>query len=213
MTDKHYNKDYFDWQKNVGAFGGHANLFKFEKFIKESDSVIDFGCGGGFLLANIKCKEKIGIEINETARETANKNGIKAVASAEEVEDGWADIIISNHALEHTFRPLDELKFLYPKLKDSGKIIFVLPHERKWDYKPNDTNQHLYTWSPMCAGNLFATAGYNVLSVETIKHTWPPAYYKIRKIFGRKGFDFFSRIYARISSSVYQVRVIAEKKK
>lgn len=25
----HYSEDYFNWQKNIGAFGGMANLFKF----------------------------------------------------------------------------------------------------------------------------------------------------------------------------------------
>ena len=57
----HYNKDYFDWQKNIGAFGGWANSYKFKNTIKKCDVVLDFGCGGGFLLSNLVCKKKIGI--------------------------------------------------------------------------------------------------------------------------------------------------------
>jgi len=61
---KYYNKKYFSWQSRVGEFGGRANLSKFAKFIRPDHHVIDYGCGGGYLLKNIKCKEKIGIEIN-----------------------------------------------------------------------------------------------------------------------------------------------------
>ena len=46
----HYDANYLDWQKSIGEFGGKANAFKFKKSIKESSTVIDFGCSGGFLL-------------------------------------------------------------------------------------------------------------------------------------------------------------------
>lgn len=49
-TSTHYDAEYFNWQKNIGAFGGWANSFKFKNSISKSDTVIDFGCGGGFLL-------------------------------------------------------------------------------------------------------------------------------------------------------------------
>jgi len=50
-----------------------------------------------------------------------------------------ADVIISNHALEHTLHPLQELEALLPKLKPGGKVVFVVPCEsiaRK--HKPDD---------------------------------------------------------------------------
>ena len=68
-TENYYNEDYFnDYQKKIGEFGGKANLFKFEEHIKNTDNVLDFGCGGGFLLSNLDCKYKAGIEINSIAR-------------------------------------------------------------------------------------------------------------------------------------------------
>lgn len=48
---EHYNEDYFNWQKNIGLFGGWANSTKFEQYITKEDDVLDFGCGGGYLLA------------------------------------------------------------------------------------------------------------------------------------------------------------------
>lgn len=206
----HYNKKYFDWQREQGVFGGVVDLFKFEKYINTSDRVIDFGCGGGYLLLNINCQEKLGIEINEYARDDAKTNGIAAVKSTSELEDNWADVIISNHALEHVPNPYEELKTLYKKLKVGGKIIIVVPHERKGAYNENDINKHLYTWSPSNLGNLFVTAGFHVEQVETLFHTWPPYYYLIKKMFGLTLFHKICNIYGRLVSN-RQVRVIAVK--
>ncbi len=210
--ETYYDAEYFNWQKDIGAFGGMINKLKFNHFIKPEDRVIDFGCGGGFLLANIHCKEKIGIELNDSAREHAARIGTKAVSSANAVEDNWADVIISNNALEHTHEPLKELKALYPKLKRGGKIIFVVPCEHiNYQYYPEDVNQHMYSWSPMCAGNLFTLAGFRVLESKPYIHKWPPHYMVYRKIFGEKIFHFICRIWARFERTWFQVRVIAVK--
>ena len=124
---QYYDKKYLSWQKTVGAFGGQANLIKFSEHIRQNDKVIDFGCGGGYLLNSINCREKIGIEVNSSARKLAESNGIKAAASYKAIPNNWADVIISNHVLEHTENPLQEIKQLLPKLKRGGKIIFVVP--------------------------------------------------------------------------------------
>ena len=64
----HYNKDYFDWQKEIGKVGGYLNKFKFE-----TDVFMDFGCGGGYLLKQFDNKNKIGFEINKAAQEECKK--------------------------------------------------------------------------------------------------------------------------------------------
>ena len=117
----YYDKDYFDWQKNVGAFGGRANSFKFNKTVSQKDTVIDFGCGGGFLLKNLDCQNRIGIEPNESAAISVKDFGIKHFFSPldalRELGEEVADVIVSNHALEHTLNPLDEIKNLKLLLK------------------------------------------------------------------------------------------------
>ncbi len=207
----YYNKNYFDWQKNVGAFGGMANLFKFRDFIKPADKVVDFGCGGGYLLSSLHCKEVMGVEINDHAREEAKRNGVNVVKTAAELPDEWADVIISNNALEHVYRPLDELITLHKKLKKGGTVVFNIPHEKHYPYKPNDVNQHLYSWSPMCAGNIFTTAGFSVRKIETIWHKWPPGYYHIRKYMGQTLFDIICSTYGMLRRNWHQVRVVATK--
>jgi SAM-dependent methyltransferase len=211
-VSKHYDDEYFAWQSSIGQFGGWANATKFLPFIKADSDVLDFGCGGGFLLGGLNCRRKLGVEVNPAAAETAKSNGIEVFGSVAEVADESVDVIISNNALEHTLHPLEELKLLRKKLRASGKIVFVVPCESvSYKYKPNDINHHLYSWSPMCIGNLFTEAGYTVIESQPYIHKWPPKARLIAKVGGRSLFEFACRIYGRMERSWFQVRVVAEK--
>jgi SAM-dependent methyltransferase len=217
MTDlisTHYDNQYFDWQASIGEFGGWANQSKFAKYVSATSKVLDFGCGGGFLLKNLRCGQRVGVEVNPAAAESARKNGVEVFGRVEDVPDNYVDVIISNNALEHTLQPLEELKSLYKKLKPEGKIVFVVPCESiSYGYKSNDINHHLYSWSPMCLGNLFSEAGFSVLESKAYIHKWPPKYKLIAGVGGRPLFDLACRIYGRIARSWFQVRVVAEKAK
>lgn len=205
----HYNSDYFNWQKNIGAFGGWANSHKFSGSIRPSDTVIDFGCGGGFLLNNLTCKEKIGIELNPSAAESVRQLGVRhfytATDAVQAMGEEVADVIISNHALEHTHNPLQELKNLRPLLKKGGIIHFFIPCDTAAQaYKPKDINNHLYSWSPMNFGNLFVEAGYEVDYMRPFIHKWPPHYTRFAKL-GWPIFDLCCKVYGRIERSYFQV--------
>ena len=113
----YYDEDYFKYQRPIGEIGSKLDIYNFEEYINETDTVIEFGSGGGYLLNLINAKEKIGIEINPIAREYAKKMGIKSVKYMEKIPDEYADIIISTHVLEHVDNPLDILKGLKKKLK------------------------------------------------------------------------------------------------
>lgn len=211
----HYNADYFDWQKNVGAFGGWANANKFKKSISKTDVVIDFGCGGGFLLNNLDCGKRIGIEPNQSAAESVKSLGIQHYSSPlealKDLGEGVADVIVSNNALEHTLNPLQELKNLRPLLKAGGTIHFVVPCEAiGYQYDPQDINYHLFSWSPQCLGNLFTEAGFCVEYVRPYIHMWPPFYTKIAKL-GWPVFNIACQIYGRLERSWFQVEVKAKK--
>jgi SAM-dependent methyltransferase len=205
-----YDEKFFERQRKTGEFAAVAELYKFQKYIKPSDNVIDFGCGGGFMLKSLSCSAKIGVEINNAARDFAHENGIPTVRDSSEIEDEWADVIISDNALEHTLSPFDELKKLSSKLKPGGKIVFVVPHEKKMPWKPNDTNQHLYTWSPLCIGNLFVAAGFRVAEISNLP-VWPPGARPIWRYFGFRVFFMTSKIYTALSRQWSQIRIVATK--
>ena len=212
----YYDKSYFDWQKNIGAFGGWANSYKFKKTVKKEDVVIDFGCGGGFLLSHLECREKVGIEPNGAAAKVITSQGIKHFSSPGAALQGLGaesvDTIISNHALEHTLNPLEELKALRPMLKKGGFIHFFVPCDSiSYVYNPEDINYHLYSWSPQNLGNLFHEAGYEIVHSRPYTHKWPPYY----RYFAKLGWPFFNvlcKIYAHFSRSWWQVEVLARRK-
>ena len=212
----HYDNEYFEWQrKAVGAFGGWANAPKFSDSVKPTDTVVDFGCGGGFLLDNMNCARKIGIEPNPSAAVSVKELGVEHFFSPGEalaaLGEGFADVIVSNNALEHTLNPLQELKNLRPLLKDGGIIRFWVPCESKdWLYNPKDVNYHLFSWSPQALGNLFNEAGFKVERVSPKVQKWPPFYRKVAKL-GRPLFDLSCKIYGRIERSWFQVEIIARK--
>jgi|ERR1700728_222498 len=219
-TVSHYSEEYFKYQSEIGRFGGWANLTKFSEYICPDMKVLDFGCGGGYLLAKLNCREKLGIEINAVAREAAKHNGINTVASASQVEDGWADILISNNALEHCPHPLQELRALFPKVAPGGKIVFVVPCEAiRNKYRSDDPNHHLYCWSPMSAGNLFREAGFKVAECKPYIHVWPPRFIPrlLRSIGGRPLFEMGCNVYGFLTywnltpAVTSQVRIVAER--
>jgi SAM-dependent methyltransferase len=215
---KHYNKKYFDYQQNIGKFSGLANRIKFEELVLKNQAVLDFGCGGGYLLNSFKNIKKYGVEINKYARTIAiNKNNLICFKSSSKLPSNFFDLIISDNALEHTENPLLELKQLYRSLKKNGKICLVVPLDNiNFKYDENDINLHLYSFSPMNIGNLLKAANFDVIMTEPYIHKWIPYWYKLSQLLEKKFFlnlfHFFCRIWGKVDTSWYQVRAIGLKK-
>lgn len=211
MNPNHYDQKYFEWQQSIGRLTGRANSFMYQPYIGLEDSIVDFGCGGGFLLKELACKERRGIEINPVARDNAKSMGITVVNSVDDLAPGSADVVISSHALEHTLDPLGILIKLKGLLKPGGRLVLVTPFERDVNWKPNDINQHLFTWSPMNLGNLATKAGFVVETCEVVHHRFPPGALLLENLLGKASFHLLCRVWGLISRSVVQVRVVAVK--
>ena len=209
----HYDEDYFDWQRKSGEFCGIANQVKFRPFAGDKMNILDFGCGGGFMLKHLPAQNRYGVEINPNARKFATENGVTAHNSIDAIDDGWADLIISDHALEHTDHPMNILKALHGKLKEGGKVVVVVPCEHvDHEFKRDDINQHLYSWSPMSLGNLFARSGFKVLSSKAFFHRHPPYGHHLRPIVGGTLFNLICKVWGFIYRRAHnEVRVVAQK--
>jgi SAM-dependent methyltransferase len=212
-VSEHYGTNYFDWQKTIGSFGAWVDSHKFQPLIGPDDTVIDFGCGGGFLLNALLCKKKIGIEPNSSAAPSINGFGITHFFNPNDARlalgEGFADVIISTNALEHTLNPLQELKDLRRLLKPAGIISFIVPCDSvHLAYKPDDINHHLFSWSPMNLGNIFSEAGYRIEYAKPYIHKWPRYSAQVAKL-GWPIFNLCCKVWARIDNEWTQVEIKA----
>jgi SAM-dependent methyltransferase len=139
-------QEYFAWKRCSETVGTRINTHKFAHLIRPTDTVLDFGCGGGFLLNAFTCARRLGVEVNPVARQFAQAHGIDCTATIAEVPDGVADVIVSDHALEHVPYPIAALKQLRAKLKPYGILSLVVPHDGYRDerhYDPSDNNNQM----------------------------------------------------------------------
>jgi SAM-dependent methyltransferase len=210
-SSKYYDASYFAWQSPGGVLGAQLDLWKFRPFTASSDVVLDFGCGGGYLLAALPCRSRYGVEVNASARTEASRT-IEVYSTVEELPlDVQFDVIISHHALEHIEAPLDALQKLRERLRPGGRAVFVVPSE-SWQkgkhYRANDINQHLYTWTPLILGNLFAHAGYSVERCELLRHRWLPKAGFFSRVLSQPIFHFLCRAWGTVARS-RQIRIVA----
>lgn len=169
---------YFKYQSNAVEIANRIILPMFEPYVRPTDTVVDFGCGTGWLLRLLPGTNKLGVEPNQAARQYAAEHGTQTVAATSELADDLADVVVSSHALEHTLNPYDELTGIKRVLKPSGRLVIIVPMEewrsnRKVD--PNDPNHHLFTWTPQLFNNLLSEAGFAIDEIRGF--TYLPPYY------------------------------------
>jgi len=193
---------YFEPQKDIGIAAGVWNRFLFDPYVTSQDEVLDFGCGGGYLLSALRPRVAVGVEVNPVAREMATSLGIETHATLEEVKGRTFSRIITSHALEHVPCPLQILRELRALLGPGGRLVWVSPMDdwragaqRSW--RRDDPDMHIHTWTPLSMGNVLAAAGFDVISVSVVAHAWPPA--PIREGLWRlspRAFHFGARLWA-----------------
>lgn len=195
--------DYFAWQDRLGRMGPELDAFKFSmEEVAPTDTVIDFGCGGGYMLERFDVADRIGIEPNPEARSAAEARGLRVVESAAELEAAIADFAFSHHALEHSLTPYQDLVDLRRLLKPNGRLSLWLPLDdwRRPDQRHvgrEDENHHLYAWTPRTLGNLLKEAGFQVRAVMIVAHAWPPKPDVLLRTVGRSRFDMAAKVWAR----------------
>ncbi|HNV85619.1 MAG TPA: class I SAM-dependent methyltransferase [Candidatus Omnitrophota bacterium] len=192
-------RKYFEWQNRGGINRGVINARKFSRYLDPRDTVLDFGCGGGHLLSQIRCRKKIGIEVNPAARAEAEQYGYEIHDGLDAVVPASVDAVIMNHSLEHLADPLETLRKVRRVLGDGGKLICCVPME-DWRtqkrYRKNDVNCHLYAWTPQSLGNLLKEAGFGIGEIKIYTHAWPPGVFFLNRVLPLAVFDWICRIYA-----------------
>lgn len=210
-------RKYFEHQNRFSDAGGQLNAEKFQRFMNPGDIVLDFGCGGGWLLRNLKCGPKYGVELNSAAWNDCESNGIKVHASVGLLPEGLMfDRIISHHCLEHVPYPIVALRELGERLRATGEMLFVLPVD-EWrtqlDFTGSDRDHHLHTWTPRLIANTFKEAGLQAIDVRILHHAWPPKWQTLHRLLPGQAFKmvcgFWSRVLKRRQLFVRAIKIAA----
>lgn len=184
-------RDYLAYQQ-MFAPGAILEARKFAAHIRRSDRVLDFGCGGGWVLRHLDCAERIGVELNEAAHDFCRENGVQVYRQIADVPVGELDVVISNHCLEHVPCPVEALRGLHSLLRGGGKLVLVVPLD-DWrvqrDFTGRDIDHHLHTWTPRLLANTLSEAGFEIESVKVFSFAWPPGWPKLMKALPRFVFD------------------------
>jgi SAM-dependent methyltransferase len=183
--------DYFEWQSEIGRLGAELNRWKVEDYITPHDTVLDFGCGGGYLLGSIPAARKLGVEVSARAREVAHRNGVEVYSCLGDVGSARVDVVISHAALDHVLDPFTELKEMARVLKPGGRLVIWTPIDdwRDRRSRANDPNYRLFTWTPPLMRNLLAEAGFQVLESTVVTRAWSFRFTRYRNRVPRPVFD------------------------
>ena len=194
---------YFDWQGRPGVLQGLWNRHLWQPHIGRNDDVLDFGCGGGFLLHVLDARSKVGVEVNPRAAESARGLGIATFATLADVPNQF-DRIITSHVLEHIPHPRQAIIELRGKLRDDNSRLLILLPLDDWrnranrSYRRADRNRHLQAWTPQTLGNLLTSCDLDVLDLRVVRQAWPPGANLLWKLSPRV-FRIASRVWAVVA--------------
>lgn len=122
LLDKHGDLSWENWTDE--SLKDNKRRFEELKDFCRGKSVLEFGCGNGGFLKQIKdvAEEVSGIELMEEARERLNSEGIRVYKSLSEINEKYYIICMFN-VIEHLNNPDDILKDVHNALNEGGSFV------------------------------------------------------------------------------------------
>lgn len=201
---RYYSEEYEPHQEIVETFKygffskSLARLYKFFRRGKKTPitgavsapgetakTYLDFGCGSGRPLANLRARRRnwdlYGLDNNETACARARKLGLKIFCGdllKMELPNDFFDMVNMSQVIEHLSDPSAVMLRINELLKKSGKIVVSTPNFDSLAAKifgrfwyALDTPRHLFIFSPLTLSALLEKSGF---AVKDIKYKQDP---------------------------------------
>lgn len=129
-------------------------------------SILEIGCGQGYLLNKFNIDKKFGVEPNTKACKVAeNFLNVRNIGFDEISDDERYDCILSYCVIEHVENPNDFLEKKYTILEDDGIMIIALPIQDKFNYDLLFVD-HIHHFQHKNFINLLSKNGFKVLNFE-----------------------------------------------
>lgn len=188
---------------------------KFAPHVHATDTVIEFGVGAGWNLAELQCARRLGFDVSGFLAPTVRALGIEFVHASAELADASADVVICHHMLEHALNPAASLAEIRRVLKPGGKLLLHVPFEKERRYRhhdPAEPNHHLFSWNAQTLGNLVAECGFKLgeAGVGQFGYDRAASVWAVKLKLGEGGFRLL-RSLAHTILPAAEVRVVAMK--
>jgi SAM-dependent methyltransferase len=146
---------------------------KFQKYIKKTSSVLEYGSGIGWNLKGIEARERVAFDTAETLSENYSDTDINFVSSDEGLHGRTFDVIICHHVLEHVENPSIIIQQLKKYAHRETLLILCVPSEVQARFNrgilKNDKDHHLYTWNLNTFRNFLIYSKLNIREIE-VRH-------------------------------------------
>ncbi|MBN2180785.1 MAG: class I SAM-dependent methyltransferase [Sedimentisphaerales bacterium] len=188
---------------------------KIHSYINKTDTVLEYGVGTGWNLAELDCKRKLGFDLSEHLEPVVRCRGIEFVKDIKSIADASVDVVICHHVLEHTSNPPEILKEIRRILADSGKLLLFVPYEKERRYRrfnPQEPNHHLYSWNVQTLGNLVGDFGFTIEQGRVLQFGYDriAAVWAVRLGLGESGFRLIRKA-GHLVAPALEVCIIANK--
>lgn len=146
---------------------------KFQRWVKDTDTVFEYGVGAGWNLARLRCGRRVGFDAADFLAARVTALGIEFVHDTGGVVDGAVDVVICHQTLEHLLDPVTALREMARLLRADGRLVLHVPWEtegRHARYDPQEPNHHLYHWNAQNLGNLLTVLGWRIESLRVRRY-------------------------------------------
>ena len=169
----------------------------FQKYVSETDTVVDLGAGYCEFINNIRCARKFAVDLNEDTPQSAASDVTVLLTEADKMtqfEDNSVDVVFTSNLFEH-IRSKDELVSILHEvhrvLKPGKTLLVMMPNIRYayreyWDYY----DHHL----PLSHHSLSEVLTYTDFDVKEVRSRFLPYTFKTRL----PQTDFLLRLYLRL---------------
>ena len=171
---------------------------KIQPHINKTYTVLEYGVGTGWNLAELDCERKLGFDLSVHLEPVLRSHDIEFVKDIKNIDDASVDVVICHHMLEHTGNPPEILKEIKRILRGNGKLLLFVPFEKERRYRqfdPDEPNHHLYSWNVQTMGNLVSDIGFTIVQgkVREFGYDRFAAVWAVRLGLGQTGYRFIRK--------------------
>lgn len=146
-----------------------------KQFVKDSDSVLEIGCGTGAFARQIAPRAYVGLELSQKAIDRAHEKHV--VVKKTRIEDHAKDnaqkydVVCAFHVLEHVADPYSFVNAGLTCLKRGGLLICSVPSADSFvsflrNPLTNMPPHHVTWWSDTCLKNIAEIFGVELLCLK-----------------------------------------------